>query len=425
MVNFAKALLGACALVSTTSAFPAFDGEWEKFYFENFDKAIDPILKRIDQESWNKIAAIEKRQQATFNEDAQRVDVSGEHEYRPPTEGQTRGPCPGLNILSNHGYFDRSGNTNLIESIDALTNVLGMGTDTALALVAYSIAIIGDPIALTWSIGASPGKEVLLPGVLSPPGGIDQSHNSYESDASITRSDSYLSNGDVWSSNTTRFEHLYNLLDDNDPNANFNLDVINKQRAWTHDESVYHNPNFFMRHLQDWSLHLLHTISAEHPEGYLDHYNLKTFFGYTGNSKDGLVYHYGQERIPDNWYKRTDPYTLVDVVTDVLGNIAYHPQAGTVGGNLGEVNTFTGVDLGNLTGGVFNAANLLEGNNLFCFAFAAGRAGLPSVLGGAASIVGQALGFLDEKLGPILAGLSCPELDQLNLDVFNQFPGYG
>lgn len=137
-----------------------------------------------------------------------------------------------------------------------------MGTDTALALVAYSIAIIGDPIALTWSIGASPGKEVLLPGVLSPPGGIDQSHNSYESDASITRSDSYLSNGDVWSSNTTRFEHLYNLLDDNDPNANFNLDVINKQRAWTHDESVYHNPNFFMRHLQDWSLHLLHTISC-------------------------------------------------------------------------------------------------------------------------------------------------------------------
>lgn len=137
------------------------------------------------------------------------------------------------------------------------------------------------------------------------------------------------------------------------------------------------------------------------------------------------MYHYGQERIPDNWYKRTDPYTLVDVVTDVLGNIAYHPQAGTVGGNLGEVNTFTGVDLGNLTGGVFNAANLLEGNNLFCFAFAAGRAGLPSVLGGAASIVGQALGFLDEKLGPILAGLSCPELDQLNLDVFNQFPGYG
>lgn len=89
MVNFAKALLGACALVSTTSAFPAFDGEWEKFYFENFDKAIDPILKRIDQESWNKIAAIEKRQQATFNEDAQRVDVSGEHEYRPPTEGKS------------------------------------------------------------------------------------------------------------------------------------------------------------------------------------------------------------------------------------------------------------------------------------------------------------------------------------------------
>lgn len=65
------------------------DGEWEEFDFENLDKAIDPILKRIDQESWNKIATIEKRQKATFNEDAQRVDVSGEHEYRPPTEGKS------------------------------------------------------------------------------------------------------------------------------------------------------------------------------------------------------------------------------------------------------------------------------------------------------------------------------------------------
>lgn len=90
MVNFTKALLGASALISTASAFPAFvDGEWEEFDFENFDKAIDPILKRIDQESWNKIATIEKRQEATFNEDAQRVDVSGEHEYRPPTEGKS------------------------------------------------------------------------------------------------------------------------------------------------------------------------------------------------------------------------------------------------------------------------------------------------------------------------------------------------
>lgn len=90
MVNFTKALLGASALLSTASAFPAFvDGDWEKFDFENFDKAIDPILKRIDQESWGKISAIERRQQATFNEDAQRVDVSGEHEYRAPTEGES------------------------------------------------------------------------------------------------------------------------------------------------------------------------------------------------------------------------------------------------------------------------------------------------------------------------------------------------
>ena len=92
MVNIAKALIGASAVVSTANAFPALvDGDWQKYDFSNFDQAIEPILKRIDQESWDKIAAIDKRQQTSFNEEAQRVDVSGEHEYRAPTEGECVG----------------------------------------------------------------------------------------------------------------------------------------------------------------------------------------------------------------------------------------------------------------------------------------------------------------------------------------------
>lgn len=37
---------------------------------------------------------------------------------------------------------------------------------------------------------------------------------------------------------------------------------------------------------------------------------------------------------------------------------------GSIGGNTGTVNSFTGVDLGDTTGGVYNAQTLFEGNNL-------------------------------------------------------------
>lgn len=116
-------------------------------------------------------------------------------------------------------------------------------------------------------------------------------------------------------------------------------------------------------------------------------------------------------------------------------------------GNTGTVNSFTGVDIADLTGGVvssiakkasppsdpelicslfqLNAETLLQGNNLICFAFAAARQGVPSVLGGVVTLVGNALGFLDSKLNTILPGLGCPELDKFNLGVFSQFPGSG
>jgi hypothetical protein len=48
--------------------------------------------------------------------------------------------------------------------------------------------------------------------------------------------------------------------------------------------------------------------------------------------------------------------------------VLQHPDLDSVGGNTGTVDTFTGVDIADLTGGVLNAATLLESNNLFCFA---------------------------------------------------------
>jgi hypothetical protein len=59
-----------------------------------------------------------------------------------------------------------------------------MSTDLSLVLAAISIALSGDPIAGTWSIGGSyPGAL----GLLGEPTGIAGTHNRYEGDASIVR----------------------------------------------------------------------------------------------------------------------------------------------------------------------------------------------------------------------------------------------
>ncbi|KZT41735.1 Cloroperoxidase [Sistotremastrum suecicum HHB10207 ss-3] len=420
-----------CALaifVQSVVAFPSFLHNRD-IDLSHLSREIDSVLARVPAEDLAKLrrdASLQKR--STFSE-SQLIDVSGVHAYAPPTAGQTRGPCPGLNVLANHGYFDRSGVVTFTQSVSALTSVLNLGIDTAIALVTYSIAIIGDPIALTWSIGGSYPSSIPL--ILPRPGGIDASHNNYESDASVTRGDSYLHNGDVWSVQLATFKKLYALQDG--PDADYTKDVLIQHRKNTFDYSVQNNPHFFFAPFSglvvataahNFVAYFFANHSAEKPDGYLDQKNLKSFFGITGDTIDTLVYNYGTERIPDNWYKAPNPYSLVDVVTEILESIQANPEVGAIGGNTGTVNSFVGVNLGDLTGGVINSQNLLQGNNIFCFAWAAARAGLPTALSGVTSLLGNVLNLLDTKLAPYLPALACPAIDEFNLSLFNQFPGY-
>lgn len=60
----------------------------------------------------------------TFNKN-QLINVTGEHAYAPPGPGDIRGPCPGLNALSNHGYFPRNGVVPLLQAAQATEQVYG------------------------------------------------------------------------------------------------------------------------------------------------------------------------------------------------------------------------------------------------------------------------------------------------------------
>lgn len=109
--------------------------------------------------------------------------------------------------------------------------------------------------------------------------------------------------------------------------------------------------------------------TEEHPQGILNGDILKTFYAVSG--EDGnFTYTRGHERIPDNWYTRNidDPYSITYLTTDDLEMVLQHLDLDSIGGNTGTVDSFTGVDIADLTGGVLNAATLLEDNNLLCFA---------------------------------------------------------
>lgn len=125
------------------------------------------------------------------------------HQFIAPTSSQERGPCPGLNAAANHGFLQRSGINTIQQSwclpttlpdfvlifdlaIDGLSQAYSFGDEFAAALSVVAIALTGDPVAGTWSIGG-PYTPSLLDGLLSDPEGISFSHNAYESDASPAR----------------------------------------------------------------------------------------------------------------------------------------------------------------------------------------------------------------------------------------------
>jgi hypothetical protein len=94
-----------------------------------------------------------------------------------------------------------------------------------------------------------------------------------------------------------------------------------------------------------------------------------------------------------------------------------------IGGNTGSPNTFTGVHIADLTGGVFNAETLLEGNNAMCFAFQAVNSAAPDILKGLLGNVVLAVQKLMDALNPVLSTLGCPQMAKYDKSLLSKFPG--
>jgi len=114
---------------------------------------------------------------------------------------------------------------------------------------------------------------------------------------------------------------------------------------------------------------------------------------------------------------------LADLLLDLVNWARTYPEILNIGGNTGTVNSFTGLDLSNVTSGVYNIDTLLEGNNLLCFAFEVVKFVAPGSLSSIFETIDVPLQLLTDALAQPILDLDCPALDDLEVGGENFFTG--
>lgn len=419
----------ATAMASTAAAFPAMLAEVGRGEANN-------AMKRAYVQSSGAGTVPDPASAVLFNAEEQYVSTTGQYAWVAPTETDQRGPCPGLNAAANHGYIPHDGIANIDQFVQGTNSAFGMGLDLATFLAVYGSLFDGN--LDSWSIGGPDSRVSLgLLGLLNkPPTGISGSHNNYEADVSPTRGDLYQY-GNAYLARPEQFAQLYAFQSNvSNDESNYNLEILQTFRSQRFQQSISENPYFFNAifagvAVQPAAYTFIYRFMAnhteEHPDGILTQDVLKSFFAMEGPDSNGAFTNtHGYERIPDNWYRRplADAYTIPFFMTDLLQEASVYPEFLSVGGNTGTTNSFTGVNINDLTGGVYDISTLAEGNNLQCFVFQFLEQDGPDFLVGLLENAQEALSQLQQLVSNNTAGLNCPQLEKIQYDQFDKYPGF-
>lgn len=361
-----------------------------------------------------------------FDPVSQLVSTTGDHVWLAPGPGDIRGPCAGLNAAANHGYLPRDGIATAETVNTGLWEAFGLDITATTVLQTLTMFFDGDPVSGRWSIGYHSDKTQslgLLGDLLGNETGIcAYGHLKTEGDASITRGD-WLA-PDMNSNCASYPEYAQELLDLAKARTGGNItpQVLAEHQYNRKQHSIANNPNYFSppyagvvftfgAHM--FAYELLANHSAEYPRGFLTPEVFESFFSYTRDANGDLAYTYGHERIPDNWYRRADDdaWTLTDILVSTAQNCLAYPSNCAIGGNTGTVNSFSGVDLGDISGGlVTSAEDLTDPERLGCFLSQAVQADVPSFLDSVGAL-SEVFDLIPTTLLPALDLLgSCPNL---------------
>lgn len=405
-------LLTVSALAATVAAFPAVQSE----------------ARALSSSSETNSGFFPSKQ---FDAQDQYVDVSpgSGHEFRSPTKHQIRGPCPGLNAAANHGFTSRTGVFDYQDTTQGLFDAFALGKDFSNILFVFSIFNSGSLVDMKWSIGG-PMKTTTVGGLLGKGLGLSNSHNKYEGDSSPARGDAYLHHGDAHSLVIGNYANIIKHAGKKD---NYDFASMRKHIVYTHEYTIKNNPygffgpGFFVSPIaHEFVTAFMSNHSADNVGGTLPKSILNSFFAVKEDKNGKMTWMPGQDRIPDNWYRRpsNNPYGVAAAFGDLGLTIKENPEIADIGGNMGKPNSYAGIEIEDLTGGVFNSKNLLKGNNLACFAVQGLTIAIP---GATSALQKKATPFAkmaDKILGGQLAALNCPQIKKYDTAKFKKYPGW-
>ncbi|KAK1977515.1 hypothetical protein LZ30DRAFT_256194 [Colletotrichum cereale] len=329
-------------------------------------------------------------------------------DFRAPGPGDSRGPCPGLNLLANHGYLPRNGHVNFGQVIEATARGFNMGPDLATILLVFAILGNGDIATESFYLGAGPGGvgglnrhstvEVSMHCSLSLSlhQAIPSSNKSpSQADISPTREDFYNGCGDNHHLSSRLFKQNVGIVA-NSGTKQFDLTNMGTQYQQFSKFSQKNNP-----YLYYFPFPMIVSLGAFafYPNffgngtyglgGVANYESISSIIGAKYDSKTG-EFQYVPETWPENWYRRATPYGAVQTALEALAVIYPRniivpaaPQLGT--GNL-------------------NATTLL------CEVYQAVNSMVPLFVAGTTAEVAAATAWALSKLDPYFANtvLGCP-----------------
>lgn len=304
-----------------------------------------------------------------------------------------------MNMFANHGFIARDGITNFKESVDACQNVFNM--DWELATIITLIATVlgdGDVISQKFSIGCDATDRTASVKLLSGAQPGLNGHGNFEVDASMSRDDYFLNEGDVATLNGSLFSQMVEIS-----GGDFTQSHISKMKHTRWQQSKDNNPNFFFGPIGLIS----YAASAFLPELYgdgnsADLHTVATFFG-VGQQEDGSWKYGHNESIPENWYAREKAYGVVGVVENFLKMYLENPVL--FGGNTAEGH-FDAINFGAIKDGKIDAD--ISVDDTLCLIYQLLLFPLPGLANGVLDIGKDALHLVTSTLGDTLSNLGCP-----------------
>lgn len=266
-----------------------------------------------------------------------------EYPFQYPGPTDQRGPCPALNTLANHGYISRTGIVSAGEVVLACARVFNLAHDFCALLTYYSLVFDGNPVTQRFSIGgADPRTNSLgkLGGILGTETGL-VGHSRVEGDASATRCDFYLCNGD---NHNMQPELFAQMTKTSEANGNqFNIRTL-QQHLWDrYRDSKSRNPNAYFMPVEFVATvvayYFIFGCFSNGTVGDGSSANYESIASFYGASKENGSIVYIPERIPEQgWYRRSTPLTITEGLVGFVTLLSAHTYL--LGANAGSTDRF-------------------------------------------------------------------------------------